>query len=69
MNEQERLRAMWQARLRGDDAAFDRLYAEEMAARSHARQRPARRGAAKPIRDLGDLVAGADGVLRPKDTL
>ncbi|MYE06643.1 MAG: hypothetical protein F4Y04_05385 [Chloroflexi bacterium] len=62
MNEEERLRAMWQAKLRGDTAEFNRLYREEMEARAPQREttRPTGR-----MKHMGDLVQGADGIYRP----
>lgn len=69
MNEQERLAAMYHAKLRGDQAEFDRLYDEEMAARRRASntQRPGP-GPRAPLRmrNMGNLIRGADGVYRPE---
>lgn len=64
MNEEERLRAMWQAKLRGDTAAFNRLYREEMESR-RPKNPPPRRSGFRLVKDMGDLVLCADGIYRP----
>jgi len=66
MNEEERLRAMWQAKLRGDTAEFNRLYREEMESQRPASP-PPRRSGYRLMKDMGDLVQGADGVYKPAE--
>lgn len=63
MNDRERLRKMYEAKLRGDEATFDRLYQEERDARYRADMRA--RGE-RPMHYMGRLVKGADGVYRPE---